>query len=266
MWGKADKGDLTRRPMAATAPSTLVLSLWDKAQLMLWCANLLYALAAILLIYAVLFLMIHLPLFPLKHVEVKGDLQHVTYQQVSYIVTREFKGNFFTLNLAQVSKGFQKLPWVRNVSLRRQWPDTLDVNLEEHSVLARWSAGGLVNTRGEIFEAASSRELPVLSGPEGSAREVADQYGEFKAALAPLKLTPSSVTMNERRAWQLKLDNGLTLELGRDQVGARLGKFVRVYHATITRMPQQVAYVDLRYPNGFAVRFNPGSTKPRVNS
>ena len=85
-------------------------------------------------------LMIHLPLFPLKHVEVKGDLRHVTYQQVSYIVTREFKGNFFTLDLAQVGKGFQKLPWVRNVSLRRQWPDTLEVMLEEHAVLARWSA------------------------------------------------------------------------------------------------------------------------------
>jgi len=266
MWGRADKGDLTRRPMAATAPSTLVLSLWDKAQLMLWCANLLYALAAILLIYAVLFLMIHLPLFPLKHVEVKGDLQHVTYQQVSYIVTREFKGNFFTLDLAQVGNGFQKLPWVRNVSLRRQWPDTLEVTLEEHGVLARWSAGGLVNTRGELFEAASSSELPVLSGPEGSAREVAEQYGQFKTALAPLKLKPTSVTMNERRAWQLKLDNGLTLELGRDQAGARLNKFVRVYDATIARMPRQVAYVDLRYPNGFAVRFGASETKPRANS
>jgi cell division protein FtsQ len=133
-------------------------------------------------------------------------------------------------------------------------------------VLARWSAGGLVNTRGELFEAASSSELPVLSGPEGSAREVAEQYGQFKTALAPLKLKPASVTMNERRAWQLKLDNGLTLELGRDQAGARLNKFVRVYDATIARMPRQVAYVDLRYPNGFAVRFGASETKPRVNS
>ncbi len=266
MWGRADKGDLARRPMAATMPGTLVLSLWDKAQLMLWCANFLYALAAILLIYAVLFLMIHLPLFPLKHVEVKGDLQHVTYQQVSYIVTREFKGNFFTLNLAQVGKGFQKLPWVRNVSLRRQWPDTLEVTLEEHGVLARWSSGGLVNTRGELFEAASSSELPVLSGPAGSSREVAEQYGQFKIALAPLKLKPVSVTMSDRHAWQLKLDNGLTLELGRDQPGARLSKFVRVYDATITRMPHQVVYVDLRYPNGFAVRFLASDTMPRSNS
>lgn len=258
MWGKKDKGDLLHRPMAA-GPGSLVLSLWDKAQLMLWSANFLYALAAILLLYAVFFLMIQLPLFPLKRVEVKGALRHVTYQQVSFIVTREFKGNFFTLDLAQVGAGFQKLPWVRNVSLRRQWPDTLEVTLEEHQALARWTEGGLVNTRGELFQAASSSELPVFSGPSGSAKEVTELFRQFQETLAPIKLRPVHLTMNDRRAWQLKLDSGLVLELGRDQAATRLSKFVRVYDTTIVRMPHPVASVDLRYPNGFAVRFGAGT-------
>lgn len=264
MWGKKDKGDLLRRPMAATSPGSLVLTMWDKAQLMLWCANFLYALAAILLLYAVLFLMIHLPLFPLKHVEVKGDLRHVTYQQVSYIVTREFKGNFFTLDLTQVGKGFQKLPWVRNVSVRRQWPDTLEVRLEEHVALARWAGGGLVNNQGELFQAAASAELPTLSGPVGSNQEIAQQYQQFRAVLAPLQLKTASLSMSERRAWQLKLSTGLALELGRDQAPQRLEKFVYAYPATIARMPRPVAHVDLRYPNGFAVRF--ADAKPGLNS
>ena len=197
-----------------------------------------------------------MPVFPLKRVDVKGDLRHVTYQQVSYIVTREFKGNFFTLDLAQVGNGFKKLPWVRNVSVRRQWPDTLEVTLEEHTEMARWADGGLVNTRGELFQAASNSELPLFRGPEGSAREITELYGQFKTALAVLKLKPVSLSMNERRAWQVKLNTGLNLDLGRDQPGARLDKFVRVYDATIARMPQPVANVDLRYPNGFAVRFD----------
>lgn len=256
MWGRrADKGDLMRRPMAASTPGTLVLSLWDKAQLMLWFANVLYALAAILLLYAVLFLVIHLPLFPLRHVEVKGDLHHVTYQQVSYLVSNEFKGNFFTLDLVKVGSGFQKLPWVRNVSLRRQWPDTLDVNMEEHVALARWSNGGLVNTRGEVFQAATGAELPVFAGPEGSAKEVSEHYALFKQTLAPLRLQPVVLTLSDRRSWQMKLNNGLVVELGRDKVEARLAKFARVYDGTVARMPRQVAHVDLRYPNGFAVRF-----------
>jgi len=255
MWGNKDKGDLLRRPMAAATPGGLVLSLWDKAQLMLWGANFLYALAAILLLYALFFLMIHLPLFPLKRVDVKGDLRHVTYQQVSYIVTREFKGNFFTLDLAQVGEGFKKLPWVRHVSVRRQWPDSVEVTLEEHAELARWADGGLVNSQGELFQAASNSELPVFHGPAGSAREIAGLYQQFKTALASIKLKPVSLAMNERRAWQVKLNSGLNLELGRDQPAARIDKFVRAYDATIARMPQPVANVDLRYPNGFAVRF-----------
>jgi len=256
MWGrKADKGDLSRRPMAAQSANALVLSMWDKAQLMLWLANLLYALAAILLIYALLFLVIHLPVFPLRHVEVKGDLKHVTYQQVSYIVTREFKGNFFTLNLGQVSQAFEKLPWVRAASLRRQWPDKLEVTLEEHVALARWAPGGLVNTRGEVFQAASDGSLPVFAGPDGSAGEMAEQYLAFRTTLAALHLEPVQLNLNERRAWEMKLNNGLVVALGRDQVSSRLAKFVRNYEHTVARMPRQVAYVDLRYPNGFAVRF-----------
>ena len=255
MWGRKNKGDLLRRPMAAQGSNALVLSLWDKAQLMLWFANLLYALAAILLIYALLFLVIHLPVFPLRHVEVQGGLKHVTYQQVSYIVTREFKGNFFTLNLTQVSQAFQKLPWVRSASLRRQWPDKLEVTLEEHVALARWAPGGLVNTRGEVFQAASSETLPVFAGPEGSAAEMAGQYEVFRNTLAALKLEPVQLNLNERRAWEMKLNNGLVVALGRDQVASRLAKFVRNYASTVGSMQQQVAYVDLRYPNGFAVRF-----------
>lgn len=255
MWPRrADKGDLARRPMAAPEGNFLVLSLWDRAQLMLWLANLLYALAAILLLYALLFLVIHLPVFPIRHVEVKGDLRHVTYEQVSYIVTREFRGNFFTLDLARVTEAFEKLPWVRRASLRRQWPDRLEVTLEEHVALARWAAGGLVNTRGEIFQAASDEPLPVFSGPEGSAKEMAQQYEVLRATLAAAGLKPVALSLNARRAWELRLDNGLTVALGREQVVPRLARFARHYHATVARMPQAVAYVDLRYPNGFAVR------------
>ena len=266
MWFKrADKGDLARRPMAAPSANFLVLSLWDRAQLMLWLANALYALAAILLLYAVIFLVIHLPVFPIRHVEVKGDLRHVTYQQVSYIVTREFRGNFFTLDLARVTEAFQKLPWVRHASLRRQWPDRLEVTLEEHVALARWAAGGLVNTRGEVFQAASDAPLPVFSGPPGTAQEMARQYEIFRSTLAPAGLKPVELSLNARRAWQITLDNGLTVALGREQVEARLARFVRYYAATVGRMPQPVAYVDLRYPNGFAVRL-PVPTKDRAGA
>ena len=221
----------------------------------LWLANMLYALAAVLLLYAVLFLVVHLPVFPLRKVDVKGELQHVNREQVQFIVSREMKGNFFTLNLDRTRAAFEKLPWVRNVNVRRHWPDRLEVAIEEHVVLARWGNSALVNTHGELFQAASNAVLPEFNGPEDSAREVTQRYAEFAQLLKPLNLTPTRMTLSDRRALQIKLSNNLVVELGRDKVGERLEKFVGVYEQSISKLPQSVAYADLRYPNGFAVRY-----------
>ncbi|MEW5943176.1 MAG: cell division protein FtsQ/DivIB [Pseudomonadota bacterium] len=236
--------------------------MWDKPQLMLWLANLLYAMAALLLLYAVLFLTVHLPVFPLREVKVNGELRHVTREQVQFIVSRELKGNFFTLDLNRTRKGFEKLPWVRKVNVRRRWPDRLEVSLEEHEVLARWGTMALVNTHGELFRAASDKALPVFVGPADSAQEVTQRYIAFKRQFEPLRLRPVQVSLSPRRAWQIKLDSGLVVELGREQVEVRLEKFVRVYDRTLGRLGRQVNYVDLRYPNGFAVRMPEGGAKP----
>jgi cell division protein FtsQ len=228
---------------------------WDKTQMTLWLANMLYALAAVLLLYALLFLVVHLPVFPLRKVDVKGDLQHVNREQVQFIVSREMKGNFFTLNLDRTRAAFEKLPWVRNVNVRRRWPDRLEVAIEEHVVLARWGTTALVNTHGELFKAASNAALPEFNGPEDSAGEVARHYEEFARLLKPLDLSPTRMTLSDRRALQVRLNNNLVVELGRDKVRERLEKFVGVYERTVAKLPQSVAYADLRYPNGFAVRY-----------
>lgn len=240
--------------------------MWDKPALMLWLANLLYAVAAILLMYAVLFLVVHLPLFPLREVKVNGELKHVTREQVQFIVTRALKGNFFTLDLNKTRRTFEKLPWVRDVNVRRRWPDKLEVTLEEHEVLARWNNAALVNTQGELFQAASDQQLPVFNGPDDSVKEITSQYQFFKQQLAITGHQPVQVSLSQRRAWQIRLDDGLVVELGRERMEQRLEKFVKVYDRSLGRLMQMkkaVDYVDLRYPNGFAVRLgNTAAHKP----
>ena len=189
----------------------------------LWLANMLYALAGVLLLYAILFLVVHLPVFPLRKVDVKGDLQHVNREQVQFIVTREMKGNFFTLDLNRTRAAFEKLPWVRNVNVRRRWPDKLEVAIEEHVALARWGSSALVNTRGELFRAASNAVLPEFSGPEDAVKEMTRNYEEFCRMLKPLNLRPVRMSLSDRRALQVSLNTGLVLELGRDKVLERLG-------------------------------------------
>lgn len=228
--------------------------MWDRPKAMLWFANFLYALAAVLLLYSVLFVVIHLPIFPLKEVKVDGTLHHVTRDQVKLIVDRHLRGNFFTLDLVQARNAFQKLPWVRNVSVRRRWPDKLEVTVEEHKELARWGNIALVNSYGELFHAASDSELPVFYGPGDGVREVAEKYGSYSALLAPTGMKIMQLALSPRRAWEIGTDSGMTIAVGRDQMEARLKKFATAYVKTLGSLNVKVAYADLRYPNGFAVR------------
>ena len=234
--------------------------MWDKPAVMLWVANLLYALAAVLLLYGVLFVVIHLPVFPLREVKVNGELHHVNREQLKLIVGRHLQGNFFTLDLVKARAAFQKLPWVRNVSVRRRWPDKLEVAIEEHRELARWGNIALVNTHGELFHAASDKELPVFYGPGDGVKEVAESFVVYGQMLAPIGLKVSQVALTPRRAWQIGTDSGMVIELGRERVRERLAKFAGVYGQTLGGIGVPVRYADLRYSNGFAVR------KPRVQA
>ncbi len=228
--------------------------MWNKPQALLWFANLFYATAAVLMMYAMLFVLVHLPIFPLKEVKVDGDLKHVTREQLKLIVGRHLHGNFFTVNLEQARDAFQKLPWVRNVSVRRRWPATLEVTVEEHRELARWGNVALVNTYGELFHAASDTDLPAFYGPGDGVGEVASHFGTYSALLAPTGLRVMQLALTPRRAWQIGTDKGMVIELGRDQAEARLKKFAAAYGKTLGASGVSVAYADLRYPNGFAVR------------
>lgn len=228
--------------------------MWDRPNVLLWIANFLYALAAVLLLYSVVFVVIHLPIFPLREVKVEGELHHVTREQLQLIVGRHLRGNFFTLDLVQARNAFQKLPWVRNVSVRRRWPSSLEVTVEEHKELARWGNIALVNSYGELFHAASDSELPVFYGPGDGVREVAEHYATFSNLLQPTGMKVMQLALSPRRAWEIGTSTGMVIAVGRDHMDARLQKFARVYDTTLGKLGAPVAYVDLRYPNGFAVR------------
>jgi cell division protein FtsQ len=232
--------------------------MWDKPDHLNGIANLLFAAAFALALGGALHYAVRLPLFALREVTVSGadgTLTHVTLDQVEDIVKNDLHGNFFTLNITQLRTAFERLPWVRKVATRRQWPDRIAIELEEHMPLARWGNAGLVNSYGEIFAAAYDGKLPVFVGPQSGAKEMAIQYGYFLRSVAVIGQVPTQVQLSPRRAWQLRLDSGLVIELGRERIESRLDRFVAAYARTTERLQRRLEHVDLRYSNGFAVRF-----------
>jgi cell division protein FtsQ len=235
--------------------------MWDKPRLLNWIANFLFALSVVLFLYALLFVVVHLPIFPIREVKVDGQLAHVNREQIKLIVAKHLKGNFFTLDLIKTRDAFEKLPWARNVSVRRRWPDKLDVAIEEHQALARWGNIALVNTHGELFQAATDAELPVFFGPGDGVLEVTKSYGNYSQILNRADIKIAQVTLSPRRAWEIKTNKDLLIALGRTDMDLRLNKFAAAYKSTLSQLNVKVAYADLRYPNGFAVR-KPAGLKP----
>lgn len=228
--------------------------MWDNHRLLNGIATGLYAVAGVMLVLVVALYVLRLPIFPIRTLEVTGQIVHTTHDQVERIATHELEGNFFTLDLEQARRTFQKLPWVRTATVRRQWPDRLIVEVEEQVVVARWRDTALINTYGEVFEAASDDSLPVLSGPDGSATDVYQQYRAFVQALASVGKQVQTVVLSDRGAWRVTLHDGAVLELGREQMDERLQRFVVAYPRTLAQMPAMRLRIDLRYPNGFTIR------------
>lgn len=266
------KGSQVRRKRQGSASTQQTASgVWDQPQLLNLVADLLLLLCAAVLGYAAVVSVVRLPFFPLKQLVVTSPLDQVSSTQIEYATQVSLAGNFFTVNLDQVRSAFEKLPWVRTASVRRRWPDGIELSIEEHVAAARWRGGEgearLVNSHGELFAAAPSDghvSLPLFGGPEGSAPLMLAQYREFADPLAALGRTSRVITLSPRQAWQLRLDDGLTLELGRDQakhpLKDRLQRFASIYAEAKNRAKAPIGAIDMRYPNGFALRLGRGES------
>lgn len=240
--------------------------MWDNHQTLDLIAKLLTASVVAVASYGISLHIVRLPYFPIKEINIRmlsGDerdrqeLQYVTREEINRLIKHELEGNFISVNLTAVREAFVKLPWVRDAKVNREWPHGLNVMLEEHRAVAYWGDHALVNTYGEVFRVTVTMDLPVFTGPnEASAQEVAQQYQRFNKLLAPINQQIAEISLTSRYAWRLRLNTGTILELGRNEVEQRLARYVSVYNHSIARwnLQEPLTYVDLRYPNGFAIR------------
>jgi cell division protein FtsQ len=200
------------------------------------------------------------PAFEFREVVVMTPPARASAAHLEAVIRDELAGTFFTMNLDRARAALMQVPWVRRVSLSRQWPQRLEVTIEEHEPFARWNGEALVNAKGEVFSADYDGDLPQFEGDENRAAEITARFREWSAALAPLSLGVREIRVSPRGGWRLRVagpSGPLDIELGREEPGERLARFISVYGRTIAalgRAGTSVDRVDLRYRNGFAAR------------
>jgi len=197
---------------------------------------------------------------PLSRIILQGDLHHVSALDVQRAFSQlEHVGTFMTQDVRELQVAAESISWVSHAAIRKQWPDTVKVYLTEHKALAIWNGNVLLDTYGQLFNADIGQAddgLVKLYGPDGTNNEVLDTWKIVTPMFKELELSITSLVLNDRRAWQLILDNGVRLELGKESLMERVKRFVNLYKK-LGEDAQNVSYIDLRYDTGASIGWFP---------
>lgn len=197
-------------------------------------------------------------ILPIKRVQISGVFAHLSPAELESKAAQAMRGGFMTVSVAAIKRELLQDEWISEVAVRRVWPDSLLIYVTEHEPVALWGSDGLISSEGALFsppEDTFPPGLPFLNGPEGSERTVLERYEFLKAELGRLDMEVDVLALTERRAWQFSLADGPLVLLGRKNVDDRFKRFFNFAIPYQGDRLLQAESVDLRYTNGFAVKW-----------
>lgn len=225
-----------------------------------WICRWLLAIGVVLLpIVAVLNGWVGSSRWTLTRLQIIGQLHHVSSADVRLAVLPYAQAGFFAVALDQAQQAVLALPWVKSAQVSKHWPNRLDVLLEEYRPFARWGQSRLLSENGQLFSVPNKTQdvsLPLFVSADSNVSSLVDIYNQACQLFAPVHLTITQLEKNERGDWSLILSNGMLIVIGRDAVVSRLRRFALALPRLFFMHAEGIKTADLRYPDGFALRFN----------
>ncbi len=197
-------------------------------------------------------------ILPIKRVEIAGNFVHLSPAELEKKAAQMIRGGFITVNVAGIKRELLREEWIDAVAVRRVWPDSLMIFITEHEPVARWGSNALISNEAAVFspaEASFPPGLPFLSGPRGSEEAVLGKYKFLKSELKRWDVEIDMLVLSERRAWQFRLADGPTVLLGKKDVEGRFNRFFNFAIPYQADRLYQARLIDMRYTNGFAVKW-----------
>lgn len=196
--------------------------------------------------------------WPLRTLRVEGALKRVDGAQLQKALLPYARRGFFAVRLADAQAAVAKLPWVEHAEVRKRWPDVLQVRVIEHKPFAEWGDQQLLSEQGKLFPAAGiavPKGLPKLDGPESRVADVVALFNQSRTLFAPGGNVVTGVVLDRRGSWSLELSSGTHVVIGSSEAQLRLARFSRLLPQLLSQQREPLARADLRYTNGFALRW-----------
>lgn len=203
-----------------------------------------------------------LNLMPIRYVRTTGVFQYLSKDEVKSALEPLVVTSFFSADMQAIQQTVAALPWVASVTVKRVWPDAVDIKVYEKKPYVRWGQQSLLTERGVLFTPKRVRKfnnLPLLTGPEQQEKKVLEIMKGIRTELADHSLVLAEFNVNDRWAWKIKLTSGMEIELGRNEQLKKLQRFLKTLAVLGQERVSSIASVDLRYPNGYAIVWKPDS-------
>lgn len=197
---------------------------------------------------------------PIRYVKIEGAFQYISKERVKDALSAEMKRGFYHADMNAIHHAISGLPLVDKVDVKRVWPDAVYIKITEHKPIVRWGRNGLLNKQGDLLipdSIEAFKNLPLITGPEGQERKLLEIMKGVYIVLKDKSLQLAEFHVNERRAWRIKLASGLEMQLGSKAPLENMQRFLKTMDLIGEEQIAQMASVDTRYPNGFAVTWKP---------
>jgi cell division protein FtsQ len=195
---------------------------------------------------------------PIRHVQVEGAFQYIDKQDIQMKINPLVQAGYFSVDLQAIRNSLMRLPWTESIQVQRIWPDRLKLRIYEQKPVIRWQEHSLLNEQGEVFRPLNIdrfQTLPVLYAPNEQRLALLEVMHGISVSLMDEGLYLTEFRVNERQSWLLSMENGLVIQLGRLQPLEKFSQLMKALIVSGGELVNKMVYVDMRYPNGYAVRW-----------
>lgn len=224
-----------------------------------------FAIAASLLAGFVAFATVSIDRSEVENITIVGELEEA---HLVLVKDRLSDLSVSTSDVETVQKLVAELPFVHHANVRKLWPSGMEVEIELERAIAYWNNDGFISEEGEVLitDVLEAGDLPHFYGPDGSAFTVMTQYQQLTQLLQSHGHDIRLLRVSDRGAWSLETGAGIELLLGKEDLVARMQRFLTV----ASRLEEQgdvrtIERMDARYVNGVAVHFENNNQIADVN-
>ena len=194
--------------------------------------------------------------WPIRWLEIDGQFERVSAEQVRARLAPVVSGSFFTVNTRVMRETAGSMPWVASVTVQKTWPDTVQLTINEHTPVVHWVDDYLLEANGQPFSVPSAKEiqgLPWLEGPQAQLELVFENWKKFDDRLEAIGQRVERLTLDPRGSWSARLSGGTEVKFGKGEIFENLDMLISTWAGLMRGQAVPPVSVDLRYTNGFAV-------------